>query len=333
MGLIALLKYAVNNSVGTTYFKPLDVMLGAKIVCRGRLGTSFTINDQDGIYGPFTVSITEEDKYYNEADRMRYKIIPVPLGTYSINIALDGVTTTATVSVATTGKHYFFAYTLKSVLQTFTANGTFTIPDVGQFDLYLTAAGGGGGGSGGHTSNGSGGAGGGGGACIYMQRVLKTVGDAISITLGAAGSGGARFAAGTAGGSTVVGDIITLAGGQGGAVASGGTSGAAGGAAGSGGGKGGNGANGSSIMGQAGDDSIIPGGSGGAGGSSSASQPYWTGGGGGGGYGPGGKGGVDSTAATAGGYGAGGGGASYGSQTGKDGGKGIAEFLKGVIVA
>lgn len=186
-------------------------------------------------------------------------------------------------------------------VQRFTTNGTFTVP-AGISVIYVTAsAGGGGGGGGGGTTTASGGgcgAGGTSGQSLIRQAYTVTPGQAISITVGGAGSGGVgggaggNGTAGTAGGNTVVGSLATLTGGGGGgagggstgSIAAGGAPNATGGAQGGGGGDGGNGAvggsggaspfAGSGLGGRAGSGGGIAGG---------AASGYGSGGGGGGG--------------------------------------------------
>ena len=153
----------------------------------------------------------------------------------------------------------------------YTTAGTYktTVPSLAK-SVTLTACGAGGGGGGGgsqYWNNGyyeagnGGGGGGGGGAAI--KNVTYTIneelrGTQISIIVGAAGKQGAGNANGNSGGSTVVGSLVTLAGGGGGKAGtsgthyssrptyplngglggSGGTSGGTGGGAGGNGGKG-----------------------------------------------------------------------------------------------
>ena len=82
--------------------------------------------------------------------------------------------------------------------QTFTSNGTFTVP-AGVTKILVTAFGGGGGGSGA--------AGGGGGERIIKKAYSVTPGTAISIKIGVGGTDA------VAGGSTVIGSLVTVAGG------------------------------------------------------------------------------------------------------------------------
>lgn len=82
--------------------------------------------------------------------------------------------------------------------QTFTENGTFTVP-AGVTKILVTAFGGGGGGHGA--------AGGGGGERIIKKAYSVTPGTAISIKIGVGGTDA------VAGGSTVIGSLVTVAGG------------------------------------------------------------------------------------------------------------------------
>ena len=93
---------------------------------------------------------------------------------------------------------------------------TFKVP-IGVKLITLTACGAGGGGSGGN-SNGYGGAGGSGGMCV-KKKILVEPGTVLSIQIGAGGTGGDYGynapGRGTDGGSTVISNILSLAGGKG----------------------------------------------------------------------------------------------------------------------
>lgn len=205
--------------------------------------------------------------------------------------------------------------------QEFTSDGTFVVPD-DITKIKITACGGGAGGEGGNGSYKYGGGGGGGADCVFKKEVIVTPRQSISITVGKGGRGYDRPTTTHAesGTSTVVGDLLTLAGGL--APVSLSVGGMAGG---SGGGKGGDGYNGgtqSSTL-QDGEDGLIgKGGKAGTGGNTS-------GGGGGGSLGDGGNGYTSNgELATNGGYGAGGGGGSNNTSSsivynGGNGGDGI----------
>lgn len=112
-------------------------------------------------------------------------------------------------------------------LTRFTANGSFTVPS-GVTVIYVSGcAAGGGGGSGGSNSGGQsslvgGGGGGGGGAgqSIIRQPFTVTPGLVIALTLGTGGTGGTgpvtsgAGSTGASGANTVIGSLITLAGGS-----------------------------------------------------------------------------------------------------------------------
>ncbi|MDN7476124.1 hypothetical protein QZM71_14795 [Burkholderia multivorans] len=215
----------------------------------------------------------------------------------------------------------------------FTSSGTFTVP-AGVTTLYVSGCAAGGGGGSGASNNGGqsslvgGGGGGGGGAgqSIIRQPYTVTPGQNISITIGAAGTGGAgpvtngAGSAGTSGGNTVVGSLITLTGGGagvgGGAVQSNTNGGGgAGGAGGVGYPYGGNGSDGN-IMGQGGMGASCPFGGGGANGRAAASTTN------------------TNAAAFAYGFGSGGGGggAGYGSASAMYGGSGGAGMPGFVLI-
>lgn len=93
--------------------------------------------------------------------------------------------------------------------QTFTKNGTFTVP-AGVTKILVTACGGGA--SCNHGSSSDYAAGGQGGACIYKKAFQVTPGQKISITVGEGGIY-ERITGGVAGNPTVIGNLITLPGG------------------------------------------------------------------------------------------------------------------------
>lgn len=204
--------------------------------------------------------------------------------------------------------------TLKGI-QKFTSSGTFTAPVTGTYYFSGCAAGAGGGGGGGTVGStgfvgGGGGSGGGAGQSIVRNSFSLTAGQTVTITIGAAGSGGSAGQGtgtsggnGVSGGNTVIGTLITLTGGSAGGGGGGQTSTSAGLPSGGAGAAGGTGFPG----GQAGGDGNYAG-LGGVG----ASGPF--GGGGGGGRAS------TATLSVQGGYpssgfgsGGGGGGASYGN--------------------
>ena len=209
-------------------------------------------------------------------------------------------------------------------VQEFTSSGTFIVP-ARVHKIWVTACGGGGGGGGAWDDEQSGG-GGGGGACIVRKPFAVIPGSNIKITIGAGGFGGSKASDGNKGGSTVIGDLVTLDGGAGGSYNGTGGNGGNGG--------GGGGAGGSGVYNFArGGCGYMPGqnpfnnvdnseagyggcGIGGSGGHGGGGYRTTNGGGGGGGsIGDGGNGGIahnsSKTLATSGARGGGGGGGSY----------------------
>ena len=98
--------------------------------------------------------------------------------------------------------------------EAFTASGTFIVP-AGVTRIWVSATAAGGGGGGGHTSSYYGG-GASSGQSIIRKGFDVVPGTEIDIVIGGSGPGGAVGLAGTSGGDTVIGDLITLLGGDGG---------------------------------------------------------------------------------------------------------------------
>ena len=132
-----------------------------------------------------------------------------------------GVTNDITASVTDgtmMGKLNVLIENLIGGVETFTTDGVFKVPS-GVSKIYVTAAGGGGGGGCSYNDTYvAGGAGGGGGASIVKQPYSVTPGSSISIKIGHGGQGGTSSDVnGKSGTATVVGSLVTLAGGTGGA--------------------------------------------------------------------------------------------------------------------
>lgn len=336
-------KYALNGTIGTGYKESLDQLLGAKIVCRGHIGTKFTITRADGYYAEKTAEITENSKLITDRtyDDLRAEIVPVPCGTYAVKIEANGVEATASVSAATVGQHYTFSYENVKEVAKLTASGTFTVPKGVRF-LFVSAIGGGGGGGG--ASGGAGGGGGGAGIGVKLKKIEVEGLDEIPVTIGTGGTGGTTRQRGESGTATIIGNFFTVNGGGGGAGGVSGTSVGSGGVGGASGGNGGYGyrryVNGGYVSNypnagaSGGKNSTFNtnGGSGGSEGEDGTSN--CGGGGGGGGMVTGGGGGNRGSDGYSGSQGSGGGGASgysYSERGGK-GGDGIAIFYKGVKV-
>lgn len=234
-----MIKEYVNSTVDSGYLHTLDKLLGAKIVCRGTIGTKFTLIRTDGYYPKMTAEITENSKELSNG--LYAVIVPVPCGSYSIKIDVGETTMTATVNASGIGQHYTFSYSSYQLLQTFTSNGTFIVPE-NITTLYISAIGGGGGGGGGGLTHyedadaypdrvygGSGGGGGGAGNAIINKAFTVTPGMSIPITIGSGGTGGeeatrsgeTKAENGSSGGATVIGSLVTLEGGGGGKRGSG----------------------------------------------------------------------------------------------------------------
>ena len=175
---------------------------------------------------------------------------PGGLNIYQLNVSGDMVSTTPILALSNTGQltiqgeaivapatqnnaavqlGQLFIGNRKSV---FTANGTFTVPSA-VTTIWVSGCGGGGGGGGGNvlfsTTQGAGGGGGYPGSIAIKNSIAVTPGEVLTITVGAAGVGGARTSSvvnagnGTAGGSSIVSsgttNLITLGGGSGGSGA------------------------------------------------------------------------------------------------------------------
>lgn len=96
--------------------------------------------------------------------------------------------------------------------QRFTSNGTFIVP-AGVTKIWITACGGGGSGSVGNVVQGCGG---GGAAAILREPYSVTSGQSLSITIGSGGAAKSNYSSdGSTGGATVIGSLVTLAGGKG----------------------------------------------------------------------------------------------------------------------
>ncbi|WP_337047435.1 glycine-rich domain-containing protein [Serratia liquefaciens] len=103
-------------------------------------------------------------------------------------------------------------------VQRFTASGTYT-PTPGTRYVIVEAVGGGGGGGGcSDTSVDNAAVSGGGGSGSYVRTKIDnaTIGDATAITIGIGGAGGVGGNAGTIGGDTKFGSLVTATGGRGG---------------------------------------------------------------------------------------------------------------------
>lgn len=219
-------KYATNSTIGTGYKESLDQLLGAKIVCRGYVGTQFILTRTDGYYPAKTFAITENSKTNNGVP---FENVPVPVGIYNLKVTYQGISTDVTVNASALGATYVPTYNLTVVLAEYTSPGTYTFTKpTGLLSdtVSITACGGGAGGNNGTAASGygdggNGGAGGGGASAIIKKTFSIANITSLSITVG---KGGAAAQAGTA---TTIGSLVTLAGGAIGSGFSGGAGGQA----------------------------------------------------------------------------------------------------------
>jgi len=142
---------------------------------------------------------------------------------------LDASIATRSTLTAAQASAQVWAETSRS-LTTGTGRGVFltsgtawTVP-VGVSHITVTVCGGGGGGGGGYATNTTsytGGGGGGAAGVLHKQPLIVTPGASLAYTIGAAGLGGAIATAGTAGGSSTIGQypLQYIAGGGGGGAA------------------------------------------------------------------------------------------------------------------
>ncbi len=315
------------ENLGTPTAK-LNAILGItpKVVCKGYMGTVFTLSRSDKYYKDIVTEITEDS--ISVGNDLYINVIPVPLGTWKMRIGVNGMTINTSINVEEIGKVYTFSYSSYKTIAEFSVPGTYSVKipdDVSK--IYLDAAGAGGGG-GYYDYSSAKGKGGGGGAAVVNKKYTVTPGSTISVTVGTKGDGaeskveGNQFVYidGTDGTATVVGNLITLPGGQSGdnGGTKGGTGGGNGGAMGLYDAKGGNGQSG--ALGRGGDGGP-------------AKSGYKQPGGGGGSYGSGGDAGnaFPETDGNDGSKGGGGGAAGPRKKSG-DGGHGYVRFKYGIQV-
>lgn len=210
------LKYVTNNTLGTPAFKPLDDLLCAKIVCRGSVGCHFLIHHKENFYPDFEFELDEGDRII--ADNLWARNVSVPLGNYKVTINDHGTVMSSDIAVTEQGGHHVLKYASYTELKVLEQDGSFTVPQ-GVNQIFVTGiAGGGAGNEGGYISSYSasdsdagGGGGGGHGEFIIKKAFSVTPGQQINVTIGKGGT-----SAGQSGGSTVIGNLVTLKGGTGG---------------------------------------------------------------------------------------------------------------------
>ncbi len=134
------------ENLGTPTAK-LNAILGItpKVVCKGYMGTVFTLSRSDKYYKDIVTEITEDS--ISVGDDLYINVIPVPLGNWSIKIEVNGAEIYASVNVTEIGEVYTFSYSSYKTIAQFSSSGTYavTIPD-DVSEIYLDAAGAGGGG-------------------------------------------------------------------------------------------------------------------------------------------------------------------------------------------
>ena len=116
-----------------------------------------------------------------------------PTGGTALGTSLSGSNLTVLPVTSGTLQYYAEAQSWNDISQTFTSNGTWTVPSgLTTATVYIWGGGGaGGGGNGGSATNGANGGGGGGGACTVNTLNGLTGGDQYTITVG---SGGMAYA-------------------------------------------------------------------------------------------------------------------------------------------
>ncbi|WMI82038.1 glycine-rich domain-containing protein [Anaerotignum sp. MB30-C6] len=213
----------------------MDLNVTAKIVCKGLIGTKFTISHNDKYLDPFVIEITVSNSVQVEGN-IYAVITPVPIGNYNVVVELSGKTKNSTVNVSTVGEFFMIPYSFYTPIQNFTTNGTLTIPE-GVSKIFITAIGGGGyGGRGAEKRDeilgGPGGGGGDKGELVIKKEYAVTPGSTHAITIGTGG----YIPSAKDGKPTIMGTLLTLSGGLGGTDATSRTNGTGHGSAGNGGG-------------------------------------------------------------------------------------------------
>lgn len=230
MGIIPIIQHVVNSTLGTGFFMPLDKLLGAKIQIRGYSGMRFTVTNVN-LKNTFSVVLTDMDELEDEETKVRYKIVPVPVGEYAIKVDsfLDSGDFTLNVKTVL-GETTRISYNKLVRVATITESMQYTFQTEPVF-ISAIAGGGGGGGGGGciNTSNdyskkgGGGGGGGGAGQRVENKPFWGLNGKTANITIGLGGEKGLKAAKyglkganGTNGEATIIEGVFTLAGGEGG---------------------------------------------------------------------------------------------------------------------
>lgn len=198
-----------------------------KLVIRGYLNTHFVIRADHGYLNePINYIITENDPLYPGSNDARYFVLYLPRNRYSVTITLQPFYNfNQTVVFEGYGETQILRYSSGyELLQDFTSNSTFTVPE-NVYEIFVDGVGGGGGGGGGRSINDSdgintSGAGGGGSGYQVSKRKIRVVPlTEHNVIIGTGGGGGSYNNDGKAGTSTVLGTLLTLSGGRGGGAA------------------------------------------------------------------------------------------------------------------
>ncbi|NCC16943.1 MAG: hypothetical protein EOM28_11495, partial [Clostridia bacterium] len=224
MGLWSGIKYALNSTLGTrdfqpldkiinstagkSNFMPLDKLLSAKILLCGVSGEVFHLINKN-LGTSFDVTFTVDTPIGSSG--YREYAVAVDTGTWEITATIPNVgSVTNTVQVQTLGTLYIFRYQIMGTNPIFeaTQSTVFHIPNEIEGIVGYAAGAGGGGGSG-HSTAYAGGGGGGGGGASAMIAASSITNKNINITIGVGGATGAS------GGATVLTGLVskTLAGG------------------------------------------------------------------------------------------------------------------------
>ncbi len=210
-----MIKEYVNGTVDSGYFHTLDKLMCAQLVCRGYVGTIFTVTDTTGVYEPFIVEIDEDSKITADGDRVEF--VSIPLGIYSVLVTVGELEITKSIAIGELGKLYAVEYAVEDAR--FTSDGTYT-PTFPNIRILAVGAGAGGSGPGNNGTAQTADAGNGGGAATPVKKDARVeVGVPISVVIGIGGEGGEQNTSSTSsnpgsnGGSTVVEGIVTAPGG------------------------------------------------------------------------------------------------------------------------
>lgn len=192
----------------------LDEILATKIFCKGFIGTTFTVKDKNGVFEDYSVTLNSGSKQLKGDEEGRvYEIVSVPSGEYVVEVKVGeelGDKIEVDLGSLSAGQTKVVEYVITKILQTFESSGEFNIPEGMDFLAISAIAGGGDGGIGGvspyHSTIGGAGGGGGGRGESIVNRTFNVKGKTkLVITI--------NGKSGKTGGTVVIDDLITLAGG------------------------------------------------------------------------------------------------------------------------